>query len=812
MSGSFPLILFPETVLQAQQASAHPEPFRQSAPDHPGSPPTFCDYRILGLQGVGGGLVALGASFTPFGWILGLGILVVVMMVVGWQVWQSGQTYARRLSQYQRSMDFYTEAMQAYEADKQEHERLEALKQIPGGLAQHRHEKVLSILKKTRRADGDHSDAPEGYSEAWLEHHLHKVFGNQIYNGLRIAKPDWERFYSPDFTFIDPDTGLHIDIEVDEPYFLADKRPTHCLGDDHERNQHILSYGWVVVRFSESQVVQQPMSCCKVIADIVADLTGHVDPLLMLDGIPELQIVPQWVRQDALEMAHQQLRRPYLAQIPEEFRPGFQSETPKPVKKAPSRFIPSAYQQAIFDFIESGSGDGVVIAVAGSGKSTTLVEAAKRLKTSNGIFLAFNSKIAKALSHKLGTLMEARTFNSLGYSIVKSALGPVKIVDDKYKTLALHHCKAKQAYAFSELSRFARQALVDPTDTEALADLAAHHRLNLSEPLLERIPDLLEEGKHMAVEKKVIDFSDQVWLPVVMNWQGPQYDIIFGDEAQDFNACQLEFLTRLRQAGGRLVLVGDPFQSIYGFAGADVNSVDKIIERLQPTVMPLSICYRCPRRHIRLAQEIVPSIEAKDDASGGIVATLKTKRLALVVRSGDLVIGRKTAPLVKMSLQLLHKGIPTIIAGKNIGQDLVSLTEEVSRLPNFQFHRFLSSLNELERQKRDQLKTKRRGRSLIEDLKDRVDALRYCYRNSESTALGDFCEELKQQFKDNDRALVLSSVHQAKGLEAKRVFILKPDELPLKWEGQQRWELQQEMNLRYVALTRATHELYFVED
>ena len=57
---------------------------------------------------------------------------------------------------------------------------------------------------------------------------------------------------------------------------------------------------------------------------------------------------------------------------------------------------------------------------------------------------------------------------------------------------------------------------------------------------------------------------------------------------------------------------------------------------------------------------------------------------------------------------------------------------------------------------------------------------------------------------------MLSTVHKAKGLEADRIFLLNPDEMPLKWHNQQEWELQQERNIKYVALTRAQSELYFM--
>lgn len=62
-----------------------------------------------------------------------------------------------------------------------------------------------------------------------------------------------------------------------------------------------------------------------------------------------------------------------------------------------------------------------------------------------------------------------------------------------------------------------------------------------------------------------------------------------------------------------------------------------------------------------------------------------------------------------------------------------------------------------------------------------------------------------------ENAVVLSTAHKSKGLEANRVMILLPDKLPLKFPHQQKWQEIQEMNLKYVALTRARKELIFVD-
>ena len=48
---------------------------------------------------------------------------------------------------------------------------------------------------------------------------------------------DEDIYYYPDFTFICDETRLHIDIEIDEPYSLPDKKPIHYVGIDEWQNE-----------------------------------------------------------------------------------------------------------------------------------------------------------------------------------------------------------------------------------------------------------------------------------------------------------------------------------------------------------------------------------------------------------------------------------------------------------------------------------------------------------------------------------------------------------------------------------------------
>src|SRR5579859_6793924 len=99
-------------------------------------------------------------------------------------------------------------------------------------------------------------------------------------------------------------------------------------------------------------------------------------------------------------------------------------------------FQPSAYQQAIFQFVQQGRGHGVVDAVPGSGKTTTLLKSADLLRAdARMLFVAFNAHSAAELSAKLKAAhspMECSTIHSLG----KRLLGKTRVDDKKYRNLS----------------------------------------------------------------------------------------------------------------------------------------------------------------------------------------------------------------------------------------------------------------------------------------------------------------------------------------------------------------------------------------
>lgn len=515
-----------------------------------------------------------------------------------------------------------------------------------------------------------------------------------------------------------------------------------------------------------------------------------------------------------------------------------------------TEFKPSAYQQAIFDWVTNGRGDAVVQAVAGSGKTTTLVQAAKLLNTKKATFVAFNKHVAKELQERLGDSMVCKTIHSVGMATLRSHLSKVSVDDNKYYDLAKPYAKeiAEGLYAryqndLRQWARYRNEDIPEPKEppkasfiTSQLKQLTHYCMVTLT-PAADKaavqetidtftclddsldlndlhyaLQSLMREGERVAANRGTISYDDMLWLPHQWNLKPNKQEWIYIDESQDLSAAQLDLVLKMRGRGGRMLFVGDRSQAIYGFAGACSDSIDRIIKRTKAIVLPLSICYRCPTAHIELAKKYVKQIEPAPNAIEGVVDEIHSNKVHEIVREGDLIVSRCTAPAVRLCIELIGKRIPARVRGRDIGRSLTALVREIGTHPEFDFDKFGKFLDEYRKDKIAKLEQKKNSQSQIESLRDRCDGIAACWQAFNSASIDSFCLEIEELFSDTRSSVVLSTVHRAKGLEEKRVFILRPDLLPLRWNGQQDWELEQEYNLCYVAFTRAKEALCFIQD
>ena len=156
------------------------------------------------------------------------------------------------------------------------------------------------------------SDAPEGVSEKTFYQITKRVFPD-IVQGVAFHNPKFRHPYSADFLIVHT-SSLSIDIEIDEPYVGNTKEPHHCIdqGKDKIRNKFFNNNNWVVIRFSEKQAVKYPYSCCKVIAQVIAKVSGDFTFLSQLSNVPSLPPEPMWTIKQAKKWAKDNYRKTYL--------------------------------------------------------------------------------------------------------------------------------------------------------------------------------------------------------------------------------------------------------------------------------------------------------------------------------------------------------------------------------------------------------------------------------------------------------------------------------------------------------------------
>lgn len=495
---------------------------------------------------------------------------------------------------------------------------------------------------------------------------------------------------------------------------------------------------------------------------------------------------------------------------------------------------PSKYQTAIYDAFKTAKARIAVNAVAGSGKTSTLEGLCKGLSSVDkvdSIFTAFNVSIRDELSKRLPGV-NVSNFHRVGKQITENGLG-VKSHRDwvnrfKYWNIAEQVMSDRNMDAKKNTEEY--DGLKSAINYAQLHLLDVTHKPSFDAMLLEYdIPDfpglraMTEEaltiGLLQARNGQCIDFNDMVSIPGFLpELRRPQYGNVFIDECQDLNNAQRNLALSLARDDARIVAVGDRNQAIYGFAGADHNSFDNVRDTIGATDLPLSICYRCPRSHVELAATIVPQIEAAPGAKQGVIEDIRYERSfdLLNPRAGDMVLSRVTAPLVSMAFECISRRIPAKIKGRDIMANLTTTAKTVLKgKPRANWSEFGGLLDEYRFAEETRLRksTHPSTEAKLAALADKCQALDTLWTASIADGIRDLSGFTKwiEKFFDEDvkGAVVLSTVHKAKGLEAENVFILDPAIMPHPM-AKTPAQVQQEMNLKYVALTRSTDKLFMV--
>jgi len=465
----------------------------------------------------------------------------------------------------------------------------------------------------------------------------------------------------------------------------------------------------------------------------------------------------------------------------------------------------SPMQNAIYHAIEHNTENISIEAVAGSGKTTTILHAMNKV-SGRVLFLAFNRSIAMELAERTPMGTDCKTFNALGHALLKRKVGAAQL--DKWKLSKLLKPQMStteyREWGFDLIKlvgRMKASGMLEPPTPDDFKELVEHSEVPMNR--IDYAAMLLAELWTNSLDMSdTFTFDDQLYMPVFWDMTFPTYDAVFVDEAQDLNNIQHMMLDKLAQNGARIIAVGDSRQAIYGFRGALTNSMQELNSKFSCIELPLSVCYRCCTSVVALAKEIVPEIEPCDTAPEGTITHLEGGICPTDIHPDSIVMCRTNAPMFRYAVQFLKYKVPCMVMS-NFGEQLIKFVK------GFEVTKTEDLAREIEIWRKREI-AEAESRELFHKI-NRI--------NDKAQSILPFCDEYKiksqvvqalERLLRSDNGPRLCTIHKAKGLEATYAYLLRPDLVPGPWIEEGTEEYAQEENLLYVAITRAQNTLVFM--
>lgn len=473
-------------------------------------------------------------------------------------------------------------------------------------------------------------------------------------------------------------------------------------------------------------------------------------------------------------------------------------------------FTPTPEQEAILDFAVNRTENLCVEARAGAAKTSTLVMLAERLPKTKILCLAFNKAIAEEMKKRLPENCDSKTLHGLGFGVWQKFIGKrcqvsgnkvfhllrdhierLETQEEKTEayelmsdTLDIIRASKQQGWLPEEYSGHWRPLISDVDFWDGLPLEPTELQMNLASAVARDSFSLALSGE--------IDFDDMIFCPALCQVSWPLYPLTLVDEAQDLSPLNHHCLRKLVRKQ-RLIAVGDPCQAIYGFRGADVDSMANMTRLFDMQTLYLTVSFRCARQVTINAQWRAPDMKYPNWAKDGLV-TRRVSWSAEELQNGDAIVCRNNAPLFSLAIKLIeHDKLPRI-AGRDIGAPLIKIMKKLGK-PNMLKGAALDALNAW---REKELRRARDGAKGA--IRDKAQVIRIMLDRTKT--LDDAIAYLEHLL-SRDGRIDLMTGHKSKGLEFDRVWFLDQQLCNIEYE--------QDANIKYVIETRAKQELHYID-
>jgi len=456
---------------------------------------------------------------------------------------------------------------------------------------------------------------------------------------------------------------------------------------------------------------------------------------------------------------------------------------------------PTQEQQLIIDSARQRQ-NLAITAFAGAAKTTTCSMIAQEL-TRPSLYIAFNKSIATEASEKFPIHVDCKTLHSLAYADIitpnkmyKKVSGfidtkeVIQLLDKQLESVP-DHLLLEIVYTVLDVIRFYCQSAefsLEEFSDVYLSESSTSDQRNFLRPLVVQVwTAMISKSSSLKMTHDVYLKLFQLSKPVL-----DQYEVIYLDEAQDSNPVSLDIF--YCQTHAQLVMVGDPYQSIYEWRGA-VNAFDTV---------PASFVRKELTESFRFTQEIanlaskLTYIAGNDIRITGLAAEGELVDKAIICRTNASILSR-------LLLAVQNKNKVFVLADL---QDLWSKMYHISalaggakpRYPNKSLVGF-NSFDELKRESEHSAELRK-----LLNLGSILASGKGTHANIVSIK-----EVIVEDVSEAD--FTISTCHKSKGLEWGFVE-LDDDMLDLEEEERPLVEVLkdgQTLNLLYVAITRAKY-------
>jgi DNA helicase II / ATP-dependent DNA helicase PcrA len=460
---------------------------------------------------------------------------------------------------------------------------------------------------------------------------------------------------------------------------------------------------------------------------------------------------------------------------------------------------PTEEQSAILEKIRATQTNLIINALAGTGKTTTLEMVQSISKEQPVLYLAFNKKVADEAKEKFSSTTLVKTLNGAGNAAWAKGRN-ISLDPQKTKTLFRQMIDAAPKAVRGPMWDSYNNVIDGVSMSKALGYIPQGTYDHITplcsvEELYARLdekPDELAQGLIDTVLKEsirtayagYIDFNDQLYMPTLFGGSWPRFPLIMADEAQDFSPLNLKMLEKLSR--GRLISVGDPWQSIYAFRGADVKSMSRISTKFQCQSSTLSLCFRCPKPIVEAARFRAPELRwIKEE---GTYEILKDLTITAVSENATFLC-RNNAPLYQLAMRFLQAGRGVSVAGSEIGPKIIRIMQKLGPTELS----MAQTVSAIEDWRND------RARAESKATQDIAECMKVFAGFGRTLGLA--IAHAERLFREQG-SIYFSTGHKAKGMEWDTVYHLDP------WLCQQD---DQDQNLRYVITTRAKQSLYEID-